>query len=134
MKVEDYRKIVTMAIGNEVEAHEFYAAAGEKAKDPSLKAIFKDLANEEKGHKNLLEGLLGHGKPMKFDETKDYRVSETVAKPKLSLAMKPADAIALAMKNEEEAMQMYAELGNISVDKEQKEMFQSLARMEQGHK
>jgi len=37
-------------------------------------------------------------------------------------------------KNEEEAMQMYSELAKASSDKEQKEMFDSLARMEQGHK
>jgi rubrerythrin len=48
--------------------------------------------------------------------------------------MKPADAIALAMKQEEEAMHMYAELAKCSADKEQKEMFGELSRMEKGHK
>jgi rubrerythrin len=48
--------------------------------------------------------------------------------------MKPSDTIALAMKNEEEAMNMYTDLANCSSDQEQKKVFQALAKMEQGHK
>ena len=134
MKAEDYKKVITMAVENEIEAYDFYKAAGEKVKDANLKTIFNDLAEEEKKHKDFLQGLLTQAKPMKFDEGKDYKISESVDKPKLSISMSPADAIGLAMKNEEEAMQMYSELAKASADKEQKEMFDSLARMEQGHK
>ncbi|MRR33953.1 ferritin [bacterium] len=134
MKAEDYKKVITMAVENEIEAYDFYKAAGEKVKDANLKTIFNDLAEEEKKHKEFLQGLLNQAKPMKFDEGKDYKISESVDKPKLSISMSPADAIGLAMKNEEEAMQMYSELAKVSADKEQQEMFDSLARMEQGHK
>lgn len=134
MKAEDYKKVITMAVENEIEAYDFYKAAGEKVKDANLKTIFNDLAEEEKKHKDFLQGLLTQATPMKFDEGKDYKISESVGKPKLSISMSPADAIGLAMKNEEEAMQMYSELAKASADKEQKEMFDSLARMEQGHK
>jgi rubrerythrin len=134
MKADEYKNIISMAVEDEIEAFDFYTAVGEKVEDSNLKAIFKALADEEKKHRNLLEGLLSQAKPLAFDETKDYKISETVDKPKLSMGMKPADAIALAMKNEEEAMNMYADLGKCSVGKEQKAMFESLARMEQGHK
>ena len=134
MKVEEYKKIISLAVQNEVEAYEFYKGVSEKVKDNSLKAIFKELADEEKRHKNSLEGFLSDLRPMRFDEKKDYKISETVEKPRLSLDMKPADAIGLAMKNEEEAMKMYMELANCSSDQEQKEVFQSLSRMERGHK
>lgn len=134
MKVEEYKKVISMAVENEIEAYEFYTAVGEKVKDANLKSIFKDLAEEEKKHRNFLQGMLSQTKPLSFDEAKDYKISETVDKPKLSVSMKPADAITLAMKNEEEAMNMYAELAKCSPDKEQKEMFESLSRMEQGHK
>jgi len=134
MRVEEYRKVISMAVESEIEAYDFYTAVGEKVKDANLKSIFKDLAAEEKKHRNFLEGLLKQAKPMLFDESKDYKISETVDKPKLSLSMKPADAIALAMKNEEEAMNIYTQLANVSTDREQKELFESLARMEKGHK
>jgi rubrerythrin len=134
MKADEYKKIISMAVEDEIEAYDFYTAVSEKLEDSNLKAIFQALADEEKKHRNFLQGLLSQAKPLAFDETKDYKISETVAKPKLSMSMKPADAIALAMKNEEEAMNMYADLAKFSIDKDQKAMFESLARMEQGHK
>lgn len=134
MKIEDYRKVIAMAVENEIEAYDFYTAAGDKVKDANLKSIFKGLAEEEKQHRNFLQGLLSQAKPMRFTEAQDYKIAESVDKPKLSIGMKPADAIALAMKNEEEAMNMYAELAKCSQDKEQKEMFESLSQMEKGHK
>ena len=134
MKTEEYKKVISMAVENEIEAYDFYNAAGDKVKDSNLKAIFEDLASEEMKHRDYLQGLLTQAKPMKFDEGQDYKISESVDKPKLCLSMSPADAIKLAMKNEEEAMQMYAELAKASADNEQKEMFEALSRMEQGHK
>jgi rubrerythrin len=134
MKVEEYKKVISFAVGNEIEAYEFYKGVSEKTADSNLKASFTELAIEEKKHRNALEALHSGAKPLHFDEAKDYKLSETLDKPKLTLGMKPADAIALAMKNEEEAMHMYSALAIASSDPEQKEMFQALARMEQGHK
>ena len=102
-----------MAIKSEIEAYEFYAGVAERVQDSNLKSIFDGLANEEKGHKDFLESVLSGTKPLSIDETKDYKVSAMVDKPKLSVDMKPVDAVALAMKNEEEAMNTYTELAQI---------------------
>ncbi len=134
MKLEEYKKVIAMAVESEIEAYDFYKAAEEKVKDTNLKSIFKELADEEKYHQEFLECLLTEAKQMKFDENKDYKISESIDKPKLCISMRPADAIGLAMKNEEEAMQMYTELAKASTDSEQKKMFESLAKMERGHK
>ncbi len=135
MKLEEFKKIIELAVSNEIEAYEFYKSAAEKVKNDNLKSTFKELAEEELKHKLTLKAFLdGSGKPLAFDETHDYKVSETVDKPKMSTDMKFADAIALAMKNEEEAMNMYNEFAKSSADEEQKEMFLNLAKMEQGHK
>ena len=134
MKLEDYKAIISMAIGNEIEAYEFYSAVSQKTGDANMKKIFQDLAQEELGHRHFLEGLKSNVKPMQFDVSKDYKVSESVDKPKLSMTMKPADAMALAMKQEEEAMVMYEGLANCNTDQEQKAMFKSLAEMEKSHK
>jgi rubrerythrin len=134
MNVEEYKKIISMAVGNEIEAYDFYTAAGEKVENANLKSVFKDLAAEEKKHQDFLQGLLTQAKPMKFDENEDYKIAESVDAPTLSITMKPADAIGLAMKKEEEAMAMYAGLAKASADKDQKDMFEQLSRMEQGHK
>jgi rubrerythrin len=130
----DYKEILTFAVGNEIEAYEFYLGVSSKIKDANISAIFKELAEEEKKHRSFLEGLLSSGQPLQFEELSDYRVSETIDRPKLSLEMKPADAIALAIKNEEDAMKMYADLAKSANQSDQKKMFESLSKMEQGHK
>jgi rubrerythrin len=134
MKTEEFKKIITFAISNEIEAYEFYKGVSDKTKDANLKRTFAELADEEAKHRKFLEGYTSGKAQMHFDESKDYKVSQTIEKPKLSLSMKPADAIALAVKNEEEAMDMYTKMAGCSTDAEQKKMFQSLATMEQGHK
>jgi rubrerythrin len=48
--------------------------------------------------------------------------------------MKPADAIALAMKKEEEAMVQYKQMAESCSQPEKKQVFLDLAAMEQGHK
>lgn len=135
MNLKQYEDILSTAVNNEVEAYEFYKAAAEKISDSSLKSVFSDLAKEELKHKVLLEGYLkNEGKKLKFDETKDYKVSETVEEKPLSTDMKFVDAIALAMKKEEEAMNMYNQFAESSEDEAQREAFLELAKMELGHK
>lgn len=134
MTVEEFKTIITGAIRAEIEAYVFYAGVAQKVPDNTMKGIFQELAGEEKQHRVFLEGVLSDAKPMSIDESRDYRVSATFDKPALSLTMKPVEAIALAVKNEEEAMTMYAALAEVVGDGEQKGLFESLARMEKGHK
>lgn len=127
--------IIAFAVENEVEAYEFYKGVAETTQDDNLKQIFQELAEEEKNHQMLLEGFLApDAEPLVFKETADYQVAETVDKPKLSLEMKPVDAVALAMKLEQEAMEMYQKLADESASDSQRDMFLNLVAMEQGHK
>jgi len=134
--MKNYKEILKMAVGNEVEAYEFYRDAAAKMKDPAMKKTFQELADEESGHKVLLEGYLSNEmKDMKFSDEKDYKVAETVEAPQtLSTDMAFKDAIALAMKKEQEAMEMYQQFADASEGAKQKETFLELAKMEKGHK
>ena len=135
MTNEEYKAIISNAIANEVEAYEFYKGVSEKSGDQNVKVMFSQFATEELGHQKLLQNLLeGKISAIHFNESVDYKFSETVDKPALSLSMKPKEALALAMKNEEEAMQMYEALAAASDTPEQKKLFQDLALMEKGHK
>ena len=101
MNFDQYKEIIEFAISNEIEAQEFYDAAANKINDPYLKEMFKKFAEDEKGHEKILKGILSKDTiDQYFDESTDYKVAETVDKPELSTDMKPADAGALAMKNE----------------------------------
>ncbi|MDI9369663.1 MAG: ferritin family protein [Synergistaceae bacterium] len=131
----EYEKILRMAIESEVEAYEFYKDAAAKVTDAVLKDTFEELAEEEVDHKLLLEGYLADkGRKMNFKAPDDYKVSETVELQTLSTDIAFKDAIALAMKKEQEAMELYRSFADMSETAEQKEAFLQLATMEQGHK
>jgi len=135
MNAADYKRILKMAIDNEIEAYEFYASAARKSADSNLKAIFLELSEEEMKHKVLLEAFLkNESAQMNFHTSADYKISESVELPKLTPQMSFADGVALAMKKEEEAMNMYQQFADASVDANQKNTFLQLAKMEQGHK
>jgi rubrerythrin len=135
MKQDDFKKILLNAIDKEVESYTFYTATAERVKDKALKTIFKELADQETMHrKTLQEYLSGSRKVLKFDEVKDYHLSDTIESPTLTTEMKPLDGLKLAIKKEEEAKQMYEKLAQASADPEQKKIFDELSKMELGHK
>jgi rubrerythrin len=135
MKQDDFKKILLNAIDKEVESYTFYTAASERIKDKALKTIFKELADQETMHrKTLQEYLSGVKKELKFDEVKDYHLSDIIESPPLTTEMKPLDGLKLAIKKEEEAKLMYEKLAQASADPGQKKIFDELAKMELGHK
>jgi rubrerythrin len=136
MSTTDIQKLFDFAIQQEIEAYKFYAAAAHKVSNPGVKQIFKELAEEEKGHENLLRHykidatLVG-----KFNALKvDYMIAETQEMPALSLDMKPAEAIAIAMKREQLAAELYKALSASAVMESEKRAFESLMVMELHHK
>lgn len=135
MSLTAYESIMNMAIDNEIEAYDFYYALSQKNLEAGIKDIFVQLAKEENEHRDILMGFFKNPqKPLKFKSSADYKVSESVALPPLTIDMKPVDAIALAMKKEEEAMKAYIAFAQDSDSAEQAAIFEELAKMEQGHK
>lgn len=135
MKQDGFKKILLNAIDKEVESYTFYTTISERVVDKALKTIFKELAEQETMHrKTLQEYLIGSKKELKFDEVKDYHLSDTMESPVLTTEMKPLDGLKLAIKKEEESKEMYEKLALASVDADQKKIFTELAKMEMGHK
>lgn len=136
MDNEEIKRLFTLAIEREIEANEFYAKAAKSMKDESVRAIFSDLAKEELGHMELLERFKEDPTlemKMKKPAT-DTKVAESVELPKLSTDMKPADALALAMKKEQQAMELYLGMAANCSDSGLEAIFRNLADMELGHK
>jgi rubrerythrin len=135
MDSKDFQKIITNAIDSEVESYTFYKSVADRVKDASLKTIFLDLAEEEKGHREYLQTLLlRDATKMHFAAAKDYKVTDSLDEPTLSIDMKPLDGLLLAIKKELQAAQMYKQLAAASADAEQTMVFVQLANMEMGHK
>lgn len=132
----DVKSLFKIAIDQEIEACEFYKKASEKVSNPGVKDIFMQLSADEAGHADTLRkyeqdsSLVG-----KFVSPEvDYAIADSNNSPELSITMKPADAIMLAAKKEQEASEFYTALSKKATDTEIVAMLQSLAAMELGHK
>ena len=135
MILSEYKNIIKFAMENEVEAQKFYEEAAQKVQSTQLKEMFTDFAQEEKKHREILKQVyISNRMGDYFHEGQDYHIAEDVDLPVLSTNMKPADAIALAMKKEEAAMAQYTELADSYPEPDKKKVFLDLAAMERGHK
>ncbi|MDO5018347.1 MAG: ferritin family protein [Lagierella massiliensis] len=135
MNREEFKKVVDFAINEEEASYQFYMDACNKLEDKTLKNTFINLANEEMDHKKFLITYRDNeGESMSISQPVDYEISETLDMPELSTDMSFPDAMALAIKREEDAMNMYQALANASNDEAKKEVFINLKNMEQLHK
>ncbi|MBP1671744.1 MAG: conserved hypothetical cytosolic protein [Bacteroidetes bacterium] len=135
-----------VVIAAEVESSKFYRDVAAKVADESMKILFLQFAEEEQQHATSMKNIkemdiedfsFCEGAGYKISQTcmvGDYKISEGVQMPKLSADMKPVDAIALAMKKEEEAMKTYSSLAEVTDDPAKKHVFAQLAKMEEAHK
>ncbi len=136
MNTRTYQEILDSAIANEIEAYRFYRQVAEKMEDRFIKQMFETFAREEQMHRKILEGFREkHDMAIHFTRIPDFHVSDTLDTPvQLTIDMKPADAIVLAIKKEEAAMAHYTQLAEACTDLEQRKVFLELAAMERGHK
>lgn len=127
--------IIDFAIDTEIDSYDFYKEAINKTEDLQAKIIFGSLAEEELKHKEFLEKLLKDDSyTFDLEQFTDYKISEDIHKDDYSEQIDLKDAIEIAIKKEEEAMYMYKALSDDSVNKEVKDIFLDLSKMEQMHK
>ena len=108
MPLTDIKSILEVAIGREEEAYEFYANVAERMTNPAVKEIFGQLSQDELGHKMFLLAAQKDDQIVaKLPVPADYKVAEATELPALSIDMKPADAVALAMKKEQQSVELY---------------------------
>lgn len=146
MNKKEFENIMDMVIAAEIESYEFYRDVAAKVVDENVKKIFLQFAQDEQGHVDTTRNIktmdletfsFCEGAGYKISQTcvvGDYKISETVQLPKLSANLSPAEAIALAMKKEEAAMNAYSSLAEVADDPEKKHVFTELAKMEEAHK
>lgn len=127
--------IINQAIRNEEEAKAFYQAIERRASDPNVKRLFLKLAQDENAHKDFLGKCQKDPSLLtKFPTTVDYKISEHQPAVEVDASLKPAQAIALAMKKEQEAVELYQSLAKATSDTSLKTLLEGLARMELDHK
>lgn len=136
MNENNLDQLIDFAIAQEHEAYTFYKAASEKVTNPGVKQLFLELSQDEQGHANLLEMYQKNKALGEIFKTQviDYKIAETQDMPALSINMKPAEAIAIAMKREQQAAELYRTLAKNAINDTLKEALENLANMEMGHK
>lgn len=135
MEQTELTKLFEMAIGREIEAYTFYSGVARRVQDKPVKELFEQLASEEKGHEEALRKFQSDpASAATFNAPADYKVAESVALPEVTIDMKPADAIALAMKKEQQAVEFYTQLAEWCSDATIKGHYENLAAMELNHK
>ena len=131
-----YSEILELAIDREIDANQFYLALADRVDSMEMREVFKELAQEELGHKAKLEfELMKTGKAVEIKQpptapNRNYIVSDNQS----LLDMDYKDVLLLGMEKEEAAFRIYVDLVPNAYDTESRELLLSLAQEEVGHK
>jgi len=128
-------EIINFAIEQEIEAAAFYENLAGKVKNPVMKDAVLLMADEERKHHRILSNLTPK-QVSTFTEPaiEDFKISEYMIDPPVTEDIKYADLLLLAMKREEKAHQMYADLEARAADEATKKVFALLKTEELKHK
>jgi rubrerythrin len=126
-----------IAISEEIKAYSLYSNLSAKVKNAGTRTMLRELADQELGHRKLLENIvagqkfeiLGH----KVSGTQKGIVDFLVAsEPKENAT--PQEVMIFAIKAEEKAYNFYTDFKNHFGATELGQLFAKLAIEEQGHK
>jgi rubrerythrin len=133
------QNILRTAIQREIDANTLYSRAAEMVKTPHAAAMLKELAAQEVGHRNKLEGLLA-GKTSrvlsKVDPKKvqDLKITDYLIEVPLAADSDLQDILIVAGKREKGSYDLYTALAQVAGDAEIVKLFEFLASEEATHK
>jgi len=134
MRLNTFEDIIREAIRKEADTALFYQMASERAR-PGMEKMFKELAEEERGHKKMLEELdMAKLKSYELGEIVDLKISEYLEDIPYSKDMDYPDILRYAMKSEEKSRNFYLRSAEKCEDADLKKVFQMLAQEEAKHK
>jgi rubrerythrin len=127
--------VLDFAIDREQEAVDFYTDLALKAKRPDMKTLFRQFAEEEKGHKAKLQGVK-QGKQLLPAEKQvlDLQVGDYLVADEPSEDLTYQKALILAMKKEKVSFKLYTDLAAKAPSDDLKSTFSNLAQEEAKHK
>lgn len=130
-------EILEKAIQKEIGSRLLYIDLSQKTKTQVAKDTFQELAQQERGHQNLLEqyqqgelrtGTLSRGQAV------DYKIAEYLYQPEISPDMPLKDVFLLAANREMHSHELYLALAGIHPPGEAKRLLEGLASQELEHK
>ena len=132
-----FKDAIKIAIKEEIKAYNLYLETSKKVSGAGTKKMLEELAEMEKGHRKILEGvienqkseLLGKNIPRQSPGIADFLVEVELAEHS-----SVQDVMIFAMKAEEKAFKFYTELKMRFAGTELENLFDNLAEEEKGHK
>jgi len=135
MDEKKFKEVIQFAIDKEIKSFNFYKSASQVAKYSGAKELFSELANQEVGHRKLLEKLdMEKVAQAKFEKIPDLKISDYLVEAELRPGMPYADILRTAIKMEERALKLYNDMKESNKDEDLKKLFSFLANEEAKHK
>jgi rubrerythrin len=135
MDEKKFQEIIKFAIDKEIKSYNFYTNASQVAKYSGAKDLFSDLAQQEVGHRKMLEKLdLEKIARAKIEKVPDLKISDYIVDAEFKPDMPYADILRIAIKMEERALKLYNNMNQSNQDENLKKLFSLLANEEAKHK
>ncbi len=134
---DDLVELWDTAIYKEIASHAFYLAGQTKTQDPAARTLMKELAKEELKHSRWLKNLKEEGLEKRrghLKEVPNLMVSEYLTGGDTMEGAGLQDALILAMKREQQAIEFYAKMMGVVRDGMAKHLCQRLVHEELKHK
>jgi len=128
---------IKVAIDAEIRAYTLYSSNSKKVSGAGTKKILLELAEQELGHRKILENVLAgkdYGVLGQKVEKKTRGIEEFLEASDLSKNATPQDVMIFAMKEEDKAFNFYSSLKRHFNGTELEALFGGLAAEERGHK
>ena len=101
--------VVAFAIDREEKARDFYLQCMEKSQNKGIKEFFKEMADEEERHRQILaDHDLSEEPEFSGEPVQDLHLSDFMVDVKFTPDINYQQALAMAMKKEEKAHAFYA--------------------------
>ncbi|MBN1347998.1 ferritin family protein [candidate division KSB1 bacterium] len=131
------QEALKVAINAEINAYNLYMNTRDKVSNAGTKTMLKELADQELGHRKLLENVLakenyevlGRSIPQQSQGISDFLVVSELQKD-----ASPQDVIIFAMNEEQKAFRFYSDLQAYFKGSQLETLFSNLAGEEQQHK
>jgi len=131
----DVRDVLNAAIDDECAAYELYASTAGRAGNPAVRSLLLALADEERGHRELLESLdADRIQAFTPEARQDLKVADQLSEKAIREDSDLQDVMIYAMHKEQEAREFYARMSLALPDAELSGLFHKLSVMENTHK
>lgn len=135
MEKRRFDEVIQFAIDGEQEAIDAYTTASEVVRGRSAKDMLLGMARQEEMHKNKLQSIdRERVSEAAIVNVPDLKIADFMDDVTITAGMDYSDILAVAMKREQRAHNLYVALASNADDVELKKLFQVLAQEEAGHK